>query len=1377
MSDTRTLTTDERLPENIERKLRSLVRRARFVMAVRGACPVVTVLVLGLLLVMAVDATVTFMPLWPRWAMTLAILTVTAVSTVVFLIRPLARSMTLEGIARALEARHPELQERISSAVELLRGGDASEAQGSRALIAALVEEASHDVEGLLPRQEVTLRSARPFLLAAALSLALLAGLLAVRPRESSRLLARAVAPFLNLPNVAAYDLSVTPGDTTIRPGDSLRVEVEVANERAGAATLYLINAEGRRSALEMDELPAPEGSQKFAALCPPPRQAFQYRIRAGDALTRYYRVNVVPPPIVHGVDLRLEYPDYGYLESVDESPFAGQIAGVAGTRVILTAQLNKSVPEAGLYLKGREAPFARGRCRELEDGGAECIFDFTLETGLTGTWWLEATDEHGFTNTREVHAIETVPDSPPRVRVAHPRRRQMRCRPGDTIPVLYALRDDLGIAAAEMLLAVDGGEPQPTPIALPPEGPERLSIVDRTSLDLSRPELAGAREVRFQLRATDALPPDRDGPQEDLSRIFTVLIEPEAPPYAEQVLTLLEEDVREALEGVKEELQTAKAGSEKLRETLDGESSPPEDLPERLRDMMEHLVAAEQSTRDLEARVEDGTYDALAPRLRELADEHIVPAEDGVEEVALSETPEDRKAETEVTDQRIESAIAATDQLLSEFEEMAEAMERLEALREAAAMEEELARQRARLEEQPEAAAMTPEDWDAAQQELTAQVGDMVEQTPSALQMQAELQAEQVRDLAAEARRIQEQQTDLASDTETTASLPETDEQLEELAREQRELAERAGSRESTAGQQDNMAAAAEDIRAERLREAVRQQSQSEGVLRNEAARLAIDEFEQEARQKARELARRQRALAERLAGAQENGGDAQEESAAQEQERLRSGAEELAESLADASPQAQQAMDRHNPLEEMREAEDALGRDDPAQAREATSTAAEEMERLAAALDELPREADRMSRLAEQQRDLRVRTQALADSREAAREGLQETLMSRLSRDQAEVARQAEELGRRVSESRPQQDRLEEQAAEESRRAADNIQAGRLPQASSDADDAAENLDELAQRLDAANRREAAEALEAGDPNRTDEVAEGRRLADEAAHVAEQQERLADQMRALAEGGTVEALEARQRHLREATAALGEETSRLQEPLLPFLGPDEANRAAAEATSELSGAMQGQQTAESALGEQAPADAVPAQTEAAGSIGRAAEALDRMSETYAQAAQESPTDSAIPAEEAQSLGQAYQATAQAAADRRSADAAVAAGRLAAAAARTRGRMSRMGLQPYSLDRQIASEAGMRGPARDPHSGPRNIPFDPTARQLGQADLTLDDWARLPSELRNDIMQAADRRGPEEYRDLIRRYFRELARMNLEDANEGEPE
>ena len=48
------------------------------------------------------------------------------------------------------------------------------------------------------------------------------------------------------------------------------------------------------------------------------------------------------------------------------------------------------------------------------------------------------------------------------------------------------------------------------------------------------------------------------------------------------------------------------------------------------------------------------------------------------------------------------------------------------------------------------------------------------------------------------------------------------------------------------------------------------------------------------------------------------------------------------------------------------------------------------------------------------------------------------------------------------------------------------------------------------------------------------------------------------------------------------------------------------------------------------------------------------------------------------------------------------------------------------------------------------------------TIRGLGLSD---DDWARLPGELRDEILQAAEAEGPEDYRQYIKMYFREVAR------------
>jgi TRAP-type C4-dicarboxylate transport system substrate-binding protein len=41
---------------------------------------------------------------------------------------------------------------------------------------------------------------------------------------------------------------------------------------------------------------------------------------------------------------------------------------------------------------------------------------------------------------------------------------------------------------------------------------------------------------------------------------------------------------------------------------------------------------------------------------------------------------------------------------------------------------------------------------------------------------------------------------------------------------------------------------------------------------------------------------------------------------------------------------------------------------------------------------------------------------------------------------------------------------------------------------------------------------------------------------------------------------------------------------------------------------------------------------------------------------------------------------------------------------------------------------------------------------------------IKLSDWAKLPGELRNQILQAAEEGGPEEYRTLIKKYFQKVA-------------
>ena len=65
------------LPEEIQNKLRALIRRARRVIFLRGILAVAAVLLVSVLGIMAVDASFTIFAGWIRWALSLSGLALT----------------------------------------------------------------------------------------------------------------------------------------------------------------------------------------------------------------------------------------------------------------------------------------------------------------------------------------------------------------------------------------------------------------------------------------------------------------------------------------------------------------------------------------------------------------------------------------------------------------------------------------------------------------------------------------------------------------------------------------------------------------------------------------------------------------------------------------------------------------------------------------------------------------------------------------------------------------------------------------------------------------------------------------------------------------------------------------------------------------------------------------------------------------------------------------------------------------------------------------------------------------------------------------------------------------------------------------------------
>jgi len=119
--------------------------------------------------------------------------------------------------------------------------------------------------------------------------------------------------------------------------------------------------------------------------------------------------------------------------------------------------------------------------------------------------------------------------------------------------------------------------------------------------------------------------------------------------------------------------------------------------------------------------------------------------------------------------------------------------------------------------------------------------------------------------------------------------------------------------------------------------------------------------------------------------------------------------------------------------------------------------------------------------------------------------------------------------------------------------------------------------------------------------------------------------------------------------------------------------------------------------------------------------------------------------------------MASAYQAAGQAAQSQSGMAAAQAAGQMATMAGQAAAQAQAMG---GSLQTQPSPQN-----AGDPKQGTGVQNTDLSKAKLRELGIKLEDWARLPGELRDQILQAAVDPGPEEYRSLIKRYFQEIAK------------
>lgn len=765
--------------EEIQAKLGEVRDRIRRVQLTRGLLVTATIALAGLLLIMAADYFFAPLPGVARWVMfILWVVAMVYAAKIGFALY--FRKIGLVQIARWIEARHPEIQERMSTVLELADQKNA----GSSDLIAALGLAAHQDIGTVNPELEIKSGAtkkkwARPAIAMAAI----LVIVLVIWPKQSGRLLVRAVAPFSDLGNAGAASFGMAPGNIEVLEGDP--VTITVTYEGAAKTIDLWITQDGGKAFSQT----LTRSGKNFTYELNPAVQSFRYFAQSGRAQSDAYKVTVLPIPKMIAPRLAVEYLEYTGLAKRTVNLGNG-FEEVEGTKVTLTSPTNTAIESAWVEVEGKRLSNAK---LETSTTGGRVSFSWTLSRENSGLAIITAEHRLG----REIEftrfTIVVLPDIDPQVRLNSPSPEEIKVRFDEQVPLRYAVAEDFSVS--KLMVEVDAGGDNKTifaedlPIRVP--GRTKPPVFDGTaivSVGKIRSLFQGVSEARVRITATDNRPADlSSGPGVGSSRWLTLKFDQNAESLGRQELREEHEGAREKIEEAIREVREAK---DQLA-SLEGEVRKDKMenwAQEKFEKANQKLAKTQKKIEALAQQMEESIHAKKAKEVEKAA-QKIEEALARSEAAPLQDDADKRQQGLQQAREFTEEALKNLEQVRNEINQDQRRVEDLARFQELAQKQQELARQAEENLQQPMTAEQLA-DWKRQQEQMEQQLAEQLKQRPDALAEAFAEQAKQAEQFAQEAQKLAENQAELQQQAEQSA----TSEALEQaLANEQKSIANEA--------------------------------------------------------------------------------------------------------------------------------------------------------------------------------------------------------------------------------------------------------------------------------------------------------------------------------------------------------------------------------------------------------------------------------------------------------------------------------------------------------------------------------------------------------------------------------------------------------
>ena len=444
----------------IAERLHAFAQRWTRMVWLRGLCAAAVTLLVGFSLIAWLDRLMVLTES-TRWLLSFGGYLATALVFWFVAGRVLAKPPSPRELAALMEKAWPGLRSHLVAAVELAE----KSAEGRhdsfafRDLVQEGVARRMRDLrmDVVLPRSLVA-----PWTRAALACFAVVVGMLAVPALEFPRQLARALVPAANIERVARTKIRVVEpaADTRwLAQGDHQAVVVELAGADTDRAELEVLAADAKAERIVM----SPGGGGQFTATVPVGTGAFEFRVRAGDALTKPMKIPTRARPAVVAFAKTYEAPAYAQLPERRVEEEHGNVSALDGSVVDLRMRVNQPVRagELAIVAEGKTNLLALTapepevvHARILVRGSATYqVRLVAAETGLANK----------FSPTFEIRAE---PDLAPRVTLEHPRN-DLVVAPDEVLVVRGTAADDIGLAAVAQHFQVNAGPWVEVPLAL----------------------------------------------------------------------------------------------------------------------------------------------------------------------------------------------------------------------------------------------------------------------------------------------------------------------------------------------------------------------------------------------------------------------------------------------------------------------------------------------------------------------------------------------------------------------------------------------------------------------------------------------------------------------------------------------------------------------------------------------------------------------------------------------------------------------------------------------------------------------------------------------------------------------------------------------